>query len=703
MGISEINQLKDREAMKSRWKFSRLVLTLGILAGVLMGTRSLLSDEGMWLFNDLPKQMLKEKYGFEVTDSWADHLMRSSVRFNVGGSASFISSNGLVLTNHHVASDTLYKLSDDKNNYLDDGFLATSPADELKAPDLELNQLVSIQDVTQRVSESVTSEMTTEQAVAARRAVIAEIEKESLEQTGLRSDVVTLYGGGRYHLYRYKKFTDVRLVWAPESSIAFFGGDADNFEYPRYCLDACIFRVYENDRPAEIEHFLGWSDERLEEGDLVFVSGNPGRTSRIFTNAALEYQRDHRMPYILNLLRRREISLQQFGLRGVEQARRAKDDLFGIQNSRKAYLGMLGGLQDPSVMQSKKDAEAELLKLIRSDASLADAESAFRSIADIQKSRAENLGKDISLNSQLFQIARNILEMLEEDQKPAGTRLPEYEDAGRESLEQQLYSSAPIYDDLEIHLLSDSLSLMLESRGANDPLCKEVMQGKGPADRAAELVAGSGLFKVDVRKQLVEGGLESLMQSPEPMIQLARILNADHRAYRKIEDDLAEREKQAYAKIAEAIFKTRGTSTYPDATFTLRLAFGTVQGYEQAGQQIPPWTTMGGTFAHEDAHQGQADFVLPESWKRHRDQIDPAIQYNFVCTADIIGGNSGSPVVNRQGDLVGLIFDGNIQSLTSNYMYDDRQMRATSVTGQSIEHALRVIYGAGQLADQLGQ
>ncbi len=657
----------------------------------------------MWLFNDLPREQLKSQHGFEPTDQWAEHLRLSSVRMNVGGSASFVSSNGLVLTNHHVASDTLFKLSDEKNNYLDNGFVAHSQQEELKAPDLELNQLVSIEDVTQRIKDAVKPELSTQDAMAARRAVIAEIEKESLDKTGLRSNVITLYGGGRYHLYRYKKYTDVRLVWAPESSIAYFGGDADNFEYPRYCLDATIFRVYENNKPAKIEHFLKWSTKPLTENELIFVSGNPGRTSRIFTTAAFEYQRDHRMPYTLNLLRRREISLQQFRLRSVEHARRAKDELFGIQNSRKAYLGMLGGLQDPQVLKTKRQSEQDLLAAIQADPSLAPAAEAFTQIAEIQKKRAADLGKDISIHNHLFRTARTIVELVDEDKKPSGERLPEYGDAGRESLLLELYSTAPLYDDLETHMLADALSLALESRGADDPLAQQILSGKNPADRAAELIAGTKMFDVEARKALVEGGVAAVAASKDSMIQLARTLDADHRHHRKIADDLAEEEKQAYAKIAEALFKTRGTSTYPDATFTLRLAFGTVKGYEQAGKTIPPWTIIENTFVHEAEHAGQSDFVLPKSWKQSKDRLDPKVQFNFVSTADIIGGNSGSPVVNRNGELVGLIFDGNIQSLTSDFQFDDRQMRATSVTASAIQHALRQVYQAGGLADQLGK
>ena len=316
----------------------------------------------MWLFNNLPTEYLKKKYGFEPDEKWADHLMKSCVRFNVGGSASFVSSNGLVLTNHHVAFDTLSKLSDSENNYAEDGFIARTQADELKAPDLELNQLQKITDVTEKVNAAVTADMSPGDAAKARRARIGEIESAATEESGLRSDVITLYGGGQYHLYQFKKYTDVRLVWAPESSIAFFGGDADNFEYPRYNLDATIFRVYEDDKPAQIEHFLKWSPDGPAENELVFVSGNPARTSRIFTTAALKYQRDIRIPYVLDYIRRREILLQQFGLAGPEMTRIAKDSLFGIQNSRKAYLGMLQGLQDPAIIAAAEESEELLLK-----------------------------------------------------------------------------------------------------------------------------------------------------------------------------------------------------------------------------------------------------------------------------------------------------------------------------------------------------
>jgi hypothetical protein len=656
----------------------------------------------MWLFNDLPVEQLKKKYNFQPDQAWIEHIMKSCVRFNVGGSASFVSSNGLVLTNHHVGSDTIYKLSGKDNDYLTSGFFARTFADELKAPDLELNQLVAIRDVTAEVSSAVHSEMSPNEAAEARRAAISIIEKKALDETGLRSDVVTLYGGGRYHLYQYKKYTDVRLVWAPESAIAFMGGDADNFEYPRYCLDACLFRVYENGEPAKIEHFLKWSENGPADNELVFVAGNPGRTSRIFTVDALKFQRDKLMPFTLDFIRRREVLLQQFSLGGKEHARIAKDDLFGIQNARKARMGMLQGLQDPAIMAAKERAEKQFLARIQDDPKLQKYASAWEKIAEVQRRNEARLGKGLNLTTGLFTIAQRLVQMAAEDLKPSPERLAEFGDAARQSLEQQLYSEAPIYPELEQLLLADSLARALELRGADDPICIAMLDGKSPIDRAAELIQGTKLIDVEFRKALAAGGQKAINASQDPLIRFAVRVDDDMRATRKETEELQEIERQAYAQIAEAIFATQGTTGYPDATFTLRLAFGTVKGYEQSGEQIQPWTTMGDAFKHELAHEGQDDFQLPSSWHDARDRISPATPFNFVSTADIIGGNSGSPVVNRHLELVGLIFDGNIQSLTADYQYDDRQSRAVSVHSSAIRDALRYVYDAENLANQLG-
>ena len=661
------------------------------------------ADEGMWLFNDMPKQLLHEKYSFTPTAEWAKHLRLASVRFNTGGSASFVSSNGLVLTNHHVGASTLHKLSNAEHNYAVDGFLAGATSEEIKAPDLELNQLVSIVDVTAQVNAVVTDTMGLDTAFAARRAVMADLEKQSLDETGLRSDVITLYGGAKYHLYRFKKYTDVRLVWAPEASSAFFGGDADNFEYPRYCLDVTLFRVYENGEPAKVDHFLRWSDHGADTDELVFVSGNPGRTERIFTTTALRYLRDKKLPRTLNYLRRKEIMLQQYSLAGPEQLRRASSTRFGIENNRKRTLGMLQGLQTPKFIKTQQQQEDVLLAALRDRADLKDAEAAWQQIAQVQKERAALLDVWTVMDGRYYRFANHLLLMSTEDQKPSGERLREYRDSARESLEQSLFSPAPIYEDLEIAKLADSLSQFAEDRGGDDPLVVKVLAGQSPQERATALIQGSQLASVEVRKNLAADGENAVDDSQDTMIQLAQLLESEYRRIRQISDQHKEIERQAYAQINAAQVALYGTDSYPDATFSLRLAFGTVTGYQEAGQMVAPWTTMGGAFAHQAAHQAQGSWQLPDSWTGHESQIDKTTPLNFVCTADIIGGNSGSPVVNRAGEFVGIIFDGNIQSLTSAYFYTDEICRSVSVHSSAIREALRNIYEAEHLADQLGK
>jgi hypothetical protein len=628
--------------------------------------------------------------------------MLSSVRFNTGGSASFVSSNGLVLTNHHVASDTLFKLSTAEKNYNENGFLATKLEDEIPATDLELNQLISIEDVTDRVNASVKDSMTLADASKARQATMAQIEKESLDKTGLRSDIVTLYGGGRYHLYRYKKYTDVRLVWAPEASSAFFGGDADNFEYPRYCLDVTLFRVYEDGKPAKIDHYLKMDPNGAKEGDLVFVSGNPGRTRRILTSDAVEFQRDQAMPRTMNLLRRKEVLLQQYGLAGPEQLRRSRDDLFGIQNSRKAYTGMLAGIQDPSFVAGKKREEQEMLSRLSSNPKWAPLAKAWDTIREVQAKRKETLTQSASLRTQLYGFAEKIVLMAAEDRRPSAERLREFRDSARASLEQQIFSDVPVYDDLERIQLADELSRMIDDRGGNDPLVLAALAGKSPKDRAAEIIANTTLKTAEGRKALSKQGFDAISKSSDPLVQLVRAMEPEYRKLREIADSLDEQERQAYAKITEAKFALGGDSVYPDATFTLRLSYGLVSGYESNGR-IPAFTTLGGAFDHEKSHLAKDPWVLPASWHAAKDRLKGNIPFNFVCTADIIGGNSGSPVVSRDGAMVGIIFDGNIESLTSDFYYSDRQGRAVAVHIAGVLEAMRSIYNAGFLADQMGK
>ncbi len=686
-------------------KLSSFSLALLLCLGTSM---QLLADEGMWLYTNPPIKHLKDKYGFEPTQEWLDHLRLSSVRFNSGGSGSFVSSDGLVLTNHHVGADALAKMSSADHNYLHDGFHARTHDKEIKCVDLELNVLVSIEDVTERVNKAVPKGADAAAAQKARRAAINSISKESTEKTQLRSDVVTLYQGGRYHLYCYKKYTDVRLVFAPEKDIAFFGGDPDNFEFPRYDLDCAIFRVYENDKPAKIEHFLAWSDVGVKEGELTLVSGHPGRTSRLNTVAHLKYLRDIQFPETLDLLRRREVNLKTFGDRSLENMRRAQDDLFGIQNSRKARLGGLAGLQDPALF-AKKEADEALIRNELAKAGPGSAnpfEAIEKSLVKLKEFRIEYsmLERGLAFDSSYFGVARTLVRLADESKKPNGERLPEYAESGLDSLKQELFSEAPIYEDLETIRLADSLSMFVEKVGPGHALAKAILGGKSPRNRAAELVAGTKLADVETRKKLAAMSPEELRKSTDPFIQLAVAIDEAARKVRtRYETEVDEPQRTAYAKIAEALFAMKGTDTYPDATFTLRLAFGPVKGYTDLGKKIEPITKMGDTFKHAEAHGSVDPFKLPKRWLEKKNEINPETPFNFVTTADIIGGNSGSPVVNTKGELVGLIFDGNLQSLVLDFAFEDVQARATSVDARAIKEALIKVYDAKELADKLGR
>jgi hypothetical protein len=669
------------------------------------------ADEGMWLFNAPPVEQLKSKYDFEATPEWMLHLQRSSVRFNSGGSGSFVSSNGLVMTNHHVGADALQKLGSKERDLIASGFYAKTPAEEIRCVDLELNVLMSIEDVTDKVNAAVKPGMGPAEANQARRAAMNTLEKESLDKTGLRSDVVTLYQGGKYHLYCFKKYTDVRLVFAPEKDIAFFGGDPDNFEYPRFDLDITYFRVYEEGKPAKIEHFLKWNPAGAGNDELIFVSGHPGRTDRMNTVAHLGFLRDLQMPHALRKLYRWEVMLRVYSERSDENARQAQDDLFGVQNSRKARLGMLAGLQDPSIIARKQADEQKLREAVKAKPDLlASGTNPWEEVsAALKVWRSMYYDWDLlengsAFHSDLYRVARTLVRLTDESAKPNAERLREYRESNLESLKQQLFSEAPVHPDLEIALLSDSLSMLLELKGTNNPLVKKILAGKSPRERATQLVTGTKLLDVAARKQLAEGGSKAIAESKDPMIELARLIDPDARAIRKqYEEKVEEPLRQAYSKLANLRFAVYGTAVYPDATFTLRLAYGQVKGYEEQGKKVPAWTTFAGLYERSAEHKNQEPFRLPQRWVKQKDKLDLNTPFNFVSTADIIGGNSGSPVVNRKGELVGIIFDGNIQSLVLDFIYTEDQARAVSVHSSAILEALRKVYDAGALADELGR
>jgi hypothetical protein len=678
---------------------------------------SVLADEGMWLFNASPLKQLKEKYRFEPTQQWLEHLQKASVRFNSGGSGSFVSANGLVITNHHVGADTLQKISDAQHNYLRDGFYARKQTDEIKSADLELNVLVSIEDVTARVNSAVNSGMSPDAAASARQNVIAQIEKESKDKTGLRSDVVTLYQGNAYHLYRYKRYDDVRLVFAPEQQIAFYGGDPDNFEYPRFDLDICIFRVYENGQPARVDNFLKWNPRGPSDGELTFVSGSPGKTDRQLTLDEQADTRDRFLPYLLRMFNRREVLELAYGARSFENARRARDDLFGDQNNRKRYNGYLAGLLDPQIWSALQAREQKLRDAIARDPKLRSISTAYDRIKnaqteiakvaslynylEIERPKTTTYRPPRAFVGNLFKYARLLIRAVDERAKPNGERIPEFRDSARESLELELFSTEPVYDDYEILRQTDSLTDLASQFGADDPIVKKVLAGKSPHACAAELVGDTKLKDVAVRKDLYAKDATALQAAHDPMIDLARLVDGPGREARKVYDAQEEIKKQAYSEIAKARFAIEGTSSYPDATFTLRLSYGTVRGYEQDGKQIPAFTDFAGLYQRSAEHDNKPPFDLPQRWIDKKSNLNLAMHFNFVSDADIIGGNSGSPVVNKANEFVGIIFDGNIQSLVLDCIFSDKQARAVSVDSAAITEALRKVYDAGDLADEL--
>ena len=694
-----------------RMMFVLIVVPVALLAAGLAMSVAVHADEGMWVFNNLPLEQLKSRYGFTPPPGWAEHLRSAAVRFNNGGSGSFVSADGLIMTNHHVGADTLAKLGTATKDYYRDGFLAVGYEEEAKAPDLELNVLVAIEDVTERVNREIMPGMDDAKVGMLRRSAMAQIEKEFTDKNGLRNNVVTLYQGGQYHLYTYKKYTDVRLVFAPEFDIAFFGGDPDNFEYPRYDLDVCFFRAYEDGKPAKINHYLRWSPDGSEEGELVFVAGHPGRTDRLNTLASLEFMRDVDLPLRLDYLHNKEAFLLEYGRRGTEEYRQAKKELFSTQNSRKARIGGLEALRDASFMKRKADAETEFRsKFQASTPTRPDGRTAaWDKVSEAQKVAATiikpyfYLERGFAFDSHLFTIARMLVRLAAEKTKPNSDRLEDYRDSALNSLEVKLYSEAPIYSEFEearlVHSLGQWKKLM-----PDDPLVARVLHGRSVGEAAKQLVAGSKLADVQVRRTLAAGGLAAIEASDDTMIKLALAVDADARAVRKtFEDQVEGVERTNYALIAKSQFEEKGAALYPDATFTLRLAFGTVKGYKLAGRDVPPFTTIGGAFDHAKAHGNKPPYELPKSWFIGRDagRLRLETPLNFVSTADIIGGNSGSPVVNRDNEVVGLIFDGNIQSLVLDFGYDDKVARAVSVDSRAIIEALRSIYQADALVKEL--
>ena len=676
------------------------------LAATLLVLTPIRAYEGMWTFDNLPREQLKAKYDFNADQTWADHVMRASV--STGGcSASFISPDGLVLTNHHCVAGCLQQISSAKKNYLVDGLLMRKREEELQCPAMELSRLEEITDVSKNVN-AATRGLVGEAYKNAQNVVKARLASDCVgdNKATVRCSVVTLYQGGQYHLYRYHRFSDARLVWAPEAAASSFGGDPDNFNFPRYGLDAAMLRAYENGKPAAIKDYFPLSKTGAASGELVFTSGSPGSTSRLLTVAQLETLRDQQL--IDNLRRSAELRgvLTQYQKLGAEQARIAGNDLFFLENGLKVTNGRLNALLAPDLLNRKRAEEQSLQKFVASNRELGAAlGDPWGKIARAQVTAWEiNLEYGTielarAFQSRYFTIARTLVRGADERGKADGERLPEFSNTRLPVVERQLFSPAPIYADFEKVKLEWSLTKMREWLGSDDPFVVQVLGRESPAQMAARLVDGTKLGDVAMRKSLWAGDAALIGKSADPFIQLARAVDARARAIRKrVENEVTAVEQKNAELIAKARFAQLGSKVYPDATGTLRLSFGDVEGWMERGRAVPVFTDFDGAFKR---HTGAEPYALPASWLTAKDKLNLSQHYDFVASTDIIGGNSGSPIINRNAEIVGLAFDGNTHSHGGGFWFDPKLNRTVGVSSGGILETLKNIYGASELLAEI--
>ncbi len=677
-----------------------LVLMLALISSVAFAA------EGMWTLDNLPVAQMKKQYSFAPDRAWAEHVMKGSLRIAGGCSASFVSKDGLVLTNHHCINECVQQLSTSGRDYIREGFLAQSREQEARCPEIELNRLESIIDITPVMKKALAGKSGAS-FTAARKAQKARLESACVgdDKDSARCDVVELYHGGSYAMYKYRRFQDVRLVFAPEIGAAFFGGDPDNFNFPRFNLDVGVLRAYEDDEPADVEDYFPLNGAGAKPGELTLITGHPGSTQRQLTVAQLESIRDFLQPSRLFELSELRGLLTRFSAESEEHARIAQNDLFGVENSLKARKGMLEALQDPEVFAFKRKQESDLRGFVGKNKSRkAQFGKAWDEIAAAQKTLREIYPRyrrleATSFSNRYFDIARKLVRGAAEREKPNAERLEEFTDAALPSLTQDLFSTAPVEPELEALKFTWALTKLREVLSQDDETVQQVLTDESPAQMSARLIKTTQLANVDERKRLWEGGRAAIEQSSDPFIQLAAAIDEEARAVRRrYEDEIKAVEEKNAEKIAAAQFAMQGTGTYPDATFTLRLSYGEVKGWNQNGKDIEPYTTMGDGF---DRATGSDPFRWPESWIKAKDQINAGQRFNFITTNDIIGGNSGSPVINRKAEVVGLVFDGNIRSLGGAYWFDERVNRAVAVHAGAILEALRKIYGADALADEM--
>jgi hypothetical protein len=674
---------------------------MGLLVFCCLGIQAK-ADEGMWLFDKVPTAKIKAKYGFEPSQAWLDHLRLSSVR--MGDSASFVSPNGLILTNHHVGRRCIIAASTKEKDLMQTGFYAKSPAEEVKCTGLSVDVLQSMEDITASVNAAVSPAATTVEAANVRRAVLQRI-TDQCKTMGLSCETTTFYGGAVYKLYRYKKYSDIRLVFAPEVASAFLGGDPDNYAFPRYDLDIAIFRAYENGAPVHTANYLKISTSGAKEGDLVFASGNPATTARLSTMAQLEYLRDVYYPAQIKSYSRRARLLKEFSEKSPEKASMVTPMLWDLENRLKAIRGYQAGLLNKDLMARKAAEEQKIRKTIAANprlrAQFGDPWTPIeKAVADQRQTDSQrHFSESVGLSGRLAMFARTLVRAASERSKPVDVRLPEFRDVSWSMTQRDLNSRNPIDKDLEEITLADSLDQLVDELGSNDPLVHKVLNGETPTERAHELIAGTKLDDPEVRKALLQGGQAAIDASTDPLIVLQCAVDQDARDARKrMTGQRGARELMGIrVAVAQAVYAVNGFAVSPDASSNLRLTFGTVK---RLGSDVP-FTTMGGAFAYADKKGNKPPYQLPDSWLKARDKINPDIPLNEISTLDVIGGNSGSPVVNTAGELVGVAFDANEALLAGQYVYDTEGARAMSVDSRAILEGLRKIYNANDLADEL--
>jgi Peptidase S46 len=688
-------------------KIDRYIGLATLIAGVVLVLLGLSvaaqADEGMWTFDNFPAKAVGAKYGFTPSADWLTHVRLSSLRVAGGCSASFISPQGLVMTNHHCVVECLEQISTHDENFAEIGYSAKTSAEERKCPAFELDQLVEIRDVTKEVQGAMAGKAGNE-ANKALHAKEAELQQSCGSDTSIRCDVVSLYHGGIYNLYRYKRYNDVRLVFAPEFSVAQFGGDPDNFNFPRFDFDLGLLRAYEGDKPAATKDYLHWSTNGSKDGDLVFVSGNPGGTSRELTVSQLAFERDLLFPDRIPEISERRGELEGFMGRGPEQAREAGDDLFFLENAFKVFFGRQQALLDPQFFGSKMQEEQKLRAATAADPKLAADVSAWGEIERIQHVRSQLFVRSAELGglarSTLLGSALTLVQAAAERTKPNSERLPQYTDQALVGVQQRLAAPMPAYPDLEELDLAFLFTVIRRNLGTDDAFVRKMLGKESPEQLAQRLVSGTHLGDPKVREELYNGGQSAIAASTDSMIRFAALINDDLLAVRKDYEARVDAPTRAAAKrIADARFAIYGTSVDPDATFTLRLSYGTVKGFEDAeGKFVQPYTSIQGLY---ERATGAPPYDLPESWLKAKESVNPTTPMNLCTTNDIIGGNSGSPLIDKNANVVGLIFDGNIFSLGGDYGYDAAKNRAVAVDSRSLLEGMRKVYHLDRIVEEI--